>query len=59
MNNMLKQWPSAERPREKLLTQGAESLNDAELLAIFLRTGVKGCNVVDLSRQLINSFGSI
>ena len=56
---MLKQWPSAERPREKLLTQGAESLNDAELLAIFLRTGVKGCNVVDLSRQLINSFGSI
>ncbi len=56
---MLKDWPSAERPREKLLTNGPQSLSDAELLAIFLRTGVKGCNVVELSRQLINSFGSI
>lgn len=56
---MLKDWPSNEKPREKLLQLGAHSLSDAELLAIFLRTGVKGCNVVDLSRQLINSFGSI
>lgn len=56
---MLKEWPSAERPREKLLLQGANSLSDAELLAIFLRTGVKGCNVVELSRQLLKSFGSI
>ncbi|NMP33099.1 DNA repair protein RadC [Thalassotalea sp. M1531] len=56
---MLKSWPAQERPREKLLRNGAESLSDAELLAIFLRTGVKGCNVVDLARQLLASFGSI
>lgn len=56
---MLKDWPSVEKPREKLLNQGAGSLSDAELLAIFLRTGVQGCNVVDLARQLLASFGSI
>ncbi|REL31174.1 RadC family protein [Thalassotalea euphylliae] len=56
---MLKTWPAQERPREKLLNQGAQSLSDAELLAIFLRTGVKGCSVVDLARQLLNNFGSI
>ena len=56
---MLKDWPSSEKPREKLLTNGAQSLSDAELLAIFLRTGVKGCHVVDLARQLLKSFGSI
>ena len=56
---MLKDWPSVERPREKLLNQGAASLSDAELLAIFLRTGVQGCNVVDLARKLLTSFGSI
>ena len=55
----LKKWPSGERPREKLLKQGAVSLSDAELLAIFLRTGVKGCNVVDLSRRLLLNFGSL
>jgi len=56
---MLKSWPSVERPREKLLHKGASSLSDAELLAIFLRTGVQGCNVVELSRLLLQSFGSI
>ncbi len=56
---MLKDWPIQERPREKLLQQSASSLSDAELLAIFLRTGVQGCNVVDLSRNLINNFGSL
>ena len=56
---MLKDWPSVERPREKLLTLGASSLSDAELLAIFLRTGVKGCNVVELARALLQNFGSI
>tara|TARA_R110001583_G_scaffold59932_3_gene178307 strand:+ start:2000 stop:2722 length:723 start_codon:yes stop_codon:yes gene_type:complete len=55
----LKNWPSEERPREKLLKLGAVSLSDAELLAIFLRTGVKGCNVVDLSRRLLLNFGSL
>jgi len=52
-------WPSEQRPREKLLRLGARSLSDAELLAIFLRTGVKGCNVVDLSAQLLTSFGDL
>jgi len=55
----LRNWPSAERPREKLLSLGSASLSDAELLAIFLRTGVKGCNVVDLSRNLLMNFGSL
>lgn len=52
-------WPIAERPREKLLHQGVASLSDAELLAIFLRTGVKGCTAVDLARQLLAQFGSL
>jgi DNA repair protein RadC len=56
---MLKDWPAQERPREKLLLQGAYSLSDAELLAIFLRTGVKGCHVVELARQLLTTFGSL
>jgi len=55
----LKSWPEMERPREKLLHLGPQSLSDAELLAIFLRTGVKGCNVVDLARKLLNNFGSL
>ena len=57
--NTIKDWPERERPREKLLNLGSHSLSDAELLAIFLRTGVKGCNVVDLARQLLKTFGSI
>ncbi len=56
---MLKNWPAQERPREKLLQQGAGSLSDAELLAIFLRTGVQGCHVVELARQLLVTFGSL
>ncbi|MDH5407654.1 MAG: DNA repair protein RadC [Gammaproteobacteria bacterium] len=52
-------WPSAERPREKLLAQGADSLSDAELLAIFLRTGVKGKTAVDVARELLTDFGSL
>lgn len=52
-------WPSEERPREKLLLKGAPSLSDAELLAIFLRTGLPGISAVDLSRQLLTDFGSL
>lgn len=52
-------WPAAERPREKLLQQGASVLSDAELLAIFLRTGVKGKSAVDLARELLVEFGSL
>ena len=46
-------WPEGERPRERLLEHGAEALSDAELLAIFLRTGVKGKSAVDLARDLL------
>ena len=47
-------WPSEERPREKLLKKGASYLSDAELLAIFLRTGIKGKTAVDLAEGLLN-----
>jgi len=49
-------WPEAERPREKLLSRGPEGLSDAELLAIFLQTGVTGKTAVDLGRELIQHF---
>ena len=52
-------WPANERPREKLIEQGAEALSDAELLAIFLRVGVVGKSAVDLARDLLNTFGSL
>jgi len=52
-------WPEAERPREKLLQRGPAVLSDAELLAIFLRTGIRGCSAVDMGRQLIQRFGSL
>jgi DNA repair protein RadC len=52
-------WPAQERPREKLLARGAAALSDAELLAIFLRTGVQGCSAVDLARHLLEHFGGL
>ena len=52
-------WPSQERPREKLLQSGAENLSDAELLAIFLRVGVPGKSAVDLARHMLQHFGSL
>ncbi len=52
-------WPIQERPRERLLALGPASLADAELLAILLRTGVKGKSAVDLARQLLGRFGSV
>lgn len=52
-------WPKSERPREKLLLQGAASLSDTELLAIFLRTGMTGKSAVDLARELIINFGNL
>ena len=55
----IKDWPADDRPREKLIKSGAESLSDAELLAIFLRTGVRGLSAVDLARQLLSEFGSL
>ena len=55
----IKDWPAAERPRERLLQQGAAALTDAELLAIFLRTGIPGASALDLARQLLSHFGGL
>lgn len=52
-------WPADERPRERLLSQGPSVLSDAELLAIFLRVGVKGQSAVDLARHMIGHFGNL
>ena len=52
-------WPEDERPRERLLSRGAAALSDAELLALFLRVGIKGKSAVDLARELIGHFGSL
>lgn len=49
----IRDWPADERPREKLLRQGPHALSNAELLAIFLRTGVPGKSAVDLARELL------
>lgn len=55
----IKDWPARERPRERLLADGPHSLSDAELLAIFLRTGVRGKSAVALARELLERFGSL
>ncbi len=52
-------WPETERPRERLLTRGAASLTDAELVAVLLRTGVPGKSAVELARQMIDEFGGL
>jgi DNA repair protein RadC len=52
-------WPASERPREKLLERGADALSDAELLAIFLRTGTTGQSAVALARELLDGFGGL
>ena len=49
-------WPQDQRPREKLLSKGSQSLSDAELLAIFLRTGMRGKTAVDLAQELLQGF---
>ena len=57
--NSIRYWPVGERPRERLLRDGPESLSDAELLAIFLRTGVKGKSAIDLGRHLLKEFNGL
>ena len=52
-------WPLAERPRERLLAGGAGALSDAELLAVFLRTGVRGKSAVELARELLAKAGGL
>lgn len=55
----IRDWPAGERPREKLLQRGADALSDAELLAIFLRTGSQGSSAVELARELLDAFGGL
>ena len=55
----ISRWPESERPREKLLERGVASLSDAELLAIFLRTGTAGVSAVDLARSLLEDTGGL
>lgn len=52
-------WPQDERPRERLLSKGAQALTDAELVAILIRVGFKGTNAVEMARQLLKQFGSL
>jgi DNA repair protein RadC len=59
MSMLISDWPITERPREKLLDRGADTLSDAELLAIFLRTGAPGLTAVDLARRLLDDFGGL
>lgn len=55
----IKLWPAAERPREKLLCHGAAALSDAELLALFIRSGSNGKTAVDIGRDLLDEFGGL
>ena len=52
-------WPVDDRPREKLIARGAEALSDAELVAILIRTGIKGSTAVDLARYALKRSGSL
>ena len=52
-------WPQDQRPRERLIAFGPQALSDPELLALFLRTGVRGKSAVDLGRDLLSHFGSL
>lgn len=55
----IKDWPTKERPRDKLIHKGPKALSNAELLAIFLRTGCRGNSALDLARQLLSEFGGL
>ena len=55
----IRDWPESERPREKLLKSGAQALSEAELIAIFLRTGTRGHSALDVARELLKQFGSL
>lgn len=55
----IREWPEAERPREKLLKRGAHALSDAELLALLLGSGIPGCSAVSMARGLLKDFGCL
>jgi DNA repair protein RadC len=54
----IKSWPEDDRPREKLFKKGAEALSNSELLAILLRTGMKGVSAIELARRIVDKFGT-
>ena len=56
---LLKDLPQEARPREKLLSRGPAALSDAELLALLLRSGIQGKNVLQLAQELVDRFGSV
>jgi DNA repair protein RadC len=58
-DNAIINWPEDDRPREKLLKHGAQALSNAELLAILIRTGVKGSSAVDLGRELLRKYKTL
>ena len=55
----IRDWPTSEQPREKLIAQGSSVLSDAELLALLLGSGCKGQSAVALARQLLKTFGGL
>jgi len=55
----IKDWPESERPRERLLAHGPSVLTEAELLAVFLRTGAPGRTVLELAREALDRFGGL
>jgi DNA repair protein RadC len=55
----LKDQPANQRPRERLAALGADRLSNPELIAILLRTGLKGANAVDVGKQLLEKFGTL
>lgn len=55
----LKDQPASQRPRERLVVKGADALSHAELVAILLRTGLKGANAVDIAGELVRKYGSL
>ncbi len=55
----LKDQPASERPRERLVAQGPDALKNEELIAILLRTGLKGTNAVEIGQQLVSKYGSL
>lgn len=55
----IKHWPKSERPRERLMEFGTEVLSDAELVAVLLRTGIKGKDALALARELLTRFGGL
>jgi len=55
----IRDWPQTERPREKLLSNGPESLGDAELLAIFIRTGIPGKSAIEMAREALLESGGL